>query len=335
MFGAWLGHWANLQTARSDRQREFLQGSFRPFVIATLIYVIPLIGLRIMRAMDVAVLSSVLVEALSIWTMLYIAFLIRRSLDVQRRSREILKEDEEAGRTREPTTSFHRFFSRWEGREWVSPAKLFGVPLVHLRFEAQPMQATSMAPWTAAFATPAAHGWIALGGRAHGILFGMGGVASGMIAMGGVAVGGIAFGGLSCGLLSLGGMAIGAAALGGMSLGGWVWGGLAAGWQSFGGMALGWKSAYGGLAISNEYAVGGKAIAAHANDAVAKAVIEEDSFYVLASKLAEWVATPYAFLVIFGISLLPTVVLALVGYRRKAPKIDLESQSGGGDAGCG
>jgi hypothetical protein len=86
--------------------------------------------------------------------------------------------------------------------------------------------------------SPAAHGIIAIGGRATGV-----------IALGGLAAGFIAVGGVTAGVISIGGLSFGLFALAGVSLG----------WRAFGGLAVG-HSAFGGCAIA-KYAYAGNGVA--------------------------------------------------------------------------
>ncbi len=86
--------------------------------------------------------------------------------------------------------------------------------------------------------SPAAHGIIAIGGRATGVIA-LGGLAFGFIAIGGIAVGVISLGGVSLGLFALAGVALG--------------------WRAFGGLAVG-HSALGGCAIA-KYAYAGNGVA--------------------------------------------------------------------------
>jgi len=86
--------------------------------------------------------------------------------------------------------------------------------------------------------SPAAHGIIAIGGRATGVIA-LGGLAFGFIAIGGLAVGVISVGAVSLGLFALAGVAIG--------------------WRAFGGLAIG-HSALGGCAIG-KYAYAGNGVA--------------------------------------------------------------------------
>jgi hypothetical protein len=95
-----------------------------------------------------------------------------------------------------------------------------------------------------------ARGWIAIGDIAFGLLVSVGGVAVGGLALGGLAVGGISLGGLALAIYAFGGGAIGL--------------------FSIGGLALGWQAALGGGAYAKSYAVGGHAVAEHANDPIAQ-----------------------------------------------------------------
>ncbi len=333
-FGAWVGNWASVQVARSDRQREYLKNSFRPFVVASIIYILPLLVVRLAGDAGWHINGTAFAAAITTWTGTFIAFLLWKSFQVQRRSREILIEDEAEGLTREPDTGLQRFANQWEGREWKSRLHCFGIPLIHIRFgnPAHSPSAPNATMFGALRHAPVARGWIAIGERAHGLLLGVGSFATGLFAMGGIAFGGVAFGGLSCGFVSFGGLALGALAIGGLSMGGWSWGGMAVGWMAFGGMALAWKAAYGGMAIAHEIAVGGQAIAHHANNPAAKAFMESEPFFVTSLDLVPMMSSPWAFVVIAAVSLMPVVLILAVGYRRKVHEIDLESSPSGRDA---
>jgi len=138
------------------------------------------------------------------------------------------------------------FYQPWEYR---SRATFLGLPLVHCRGGKRPREKSQPAV-----------GWIAFGEIAYGILF----------ASGGVAVGGICTGGLCFGIISIGGVGIGLFAFGGMALGLVAMGGAAIGWIAGGGIAVAWHAALGGMVAAHDFALGGSAMAAHANDAVAR-----------------------------------------------------------------
>lgn len=133
--------------------------------------------------------------------------------------------------------------------EYRSRATFLGLPLVHCKGGKLPGQ--KMQP---------AVGWIAFGEVAYGILYASGAVAVGGISVGGAGVGILSFGGFSLGLLAFGGLAMGGVAVGGAAIG----------LIASGGFALGWHAAFGGAALAREFALGGGAIAHHANDAAAR-----------------------------------------------------------------
>ena len=111
--------------------------------------------------------------------------------------------------------------------EYVSKTRLFGLPLVHVKFSR-------------------------FSGRA--------GVAKGIIAVGDVALGLVSVGGVALGLFSLGGISLGLLlALGGLAMGALAFGGVCLGLMAAGGVAIGVYS-LGGVAIAKEFAAGGAAI---------------------------------------------------------------------------
>jgi hypothetical protein len=116
-----------------------------------------------------------------------------------------------------------------------------------------------------------AKGWIAVGDRAYGILF----------AFGAIAVGGISCGPLAVGLVALGGFGIGLFAFGGLAVGFAAMGGAAVGYVAFGGGAIGWLGASGGAVLARHFALGGGAIAQHANDRAAQAFMHGSYFFVM------------------------------------------------------
>jgi hypothetical protein len=139
--------------------------------------------------------------------------------------------------------------------EYQSRLKLFGVPLVHVRFS------------TPDEGERPVFGWFAGGDRAYGLLCAWGGLAVAPLSVGAVSVGFLAVGSLSVGVISLGTVAVGAFALGCVSLGV-----KALAWLS----ALGWTTAQsGGFAIARIAAEGPVALAAHANDPAARQILAD------------------------------------------------------------
>ena len=151
-----------------------------------------------------------------------------------------------------------RFISQSEPYEYRSPRTFLGLPLLHVRFNC--VEAGKTLP---------AKGWIAVGNRAYGIIF----------AFGAIAVGGISSGALAVGLVALGGFGIGLFAFGGLAVGFAAMGGAAVGYVAFGGGAIGWLGALGGATLARHFALGGGAIAQHANDQAAQAFMHGSVFF--------------------------------------------------------
>ena len=135
---------------------------------------------------------------------------------------------------------------------------LLGLPLVHV--------ATGKVE-KGRYKRGIAKGWIAVGDISFGAILSVGGAAFGGIAVGGLAVGLLSFAGLAIGIFAFGGGAIGILAAGGG--------------------AVAWLAAAGGFAMANEYAQGGRAIANHANDMVAKDYFENSVFFSSARLILE------------------------------------------------
>jgi len=138
--------------------------------------------------------------------------------------------------------------------EYRSRLSLFGLPLIHVRIGDRfdvlrgPVKA-----------------WIAIGSsHAIGVLF----------AAAGIAIAPVSFGGVAIGFLSFGALGLGMCSLGAFSLGIWAYGGLAIGWQAFGGCAIAWNAAMGGVVVAHDFALGGIAHAAQANNEIAREYIQ-------------------------------------------------------------
>jgi RNA polymerase sigma factor (sigma-70 family) len=146
--------------------------------------------------------------------------------------------------------------------EYRSRLTFLGLPLLHVR-AGGPSRGR------------VAKGWIAISdGLALGGLF-----AGGTVSVAPLSVGAAC----GVGLFSLGVLSVGAAALGVAAMGVWALGGFAA--------AI--YAAKGGLAIASDLAVGGRAIAAHANDALANAFFQRHAFFRFADgawRVAVWAA---------------------------------------------
>lgn len=145
--------------------------------------------------------------------------------------------------------------ARHRAAEYISPWKLFGIPLLHHRTGIpQP-------------GTPPAWGWIAIGDRALSPLLAVGGFAAAPISVGAVTIGLATVGVVGLGAFSLSTLALGFVALGSVAVG----------WHALSGLAsFGWSSAAsGGLSAARDYALGSHAWAQHANDAAAREALAQ------------------------------------------------------------
>lgn len=161
--------------------------------------------------------------------------------------------------------------------EYRSRWKLFGVPLIHIRFSSPDEGERPV------------FGWFAGGDRAYGLIFAWGGWAVAPFSIGAVAIGFFAIGSLSIGVISLGTAGVGLLAVGCMSVGV-----KAFAWLS----AVGWQTAAGGgFAIARTAAEGPVAFAQHANDAVARQMLatSDGGQFVILSVITVLSLLPIAF----------------------------------------
>ncbi|WED63625.1 sigma-70 family RNA polymerase sigma factor [Synoicihabitans lomoniglobus] len=171
--------------------------------------------------------------------------------------------------------------------EYRSKRKFLGVPLVHIRFGA------------ADVGQPPVFGWVAGGDRAIGLLFAWGGWAVGCFSGGAVSFGLVSFGAVSFGVIGLGAVAFGGIALGAVSVGYHAVASIS---------ATAWLSAQSAiLAISRFIAVGKVAIAPHAND--------ESALAMLANPHAERDGLIFC-IVMVTLALVPTAIYARAVRRR-------------------
>ncbi len=239
--GSYFSVRAQLDATRTPRERATVQAQTRRFAIASVIYTIATFAVLVLApyalpfATWYAAFAQLLPLGFACWLALNIARAMRESR--QLRADERLRCPELFDPRREQALRIRpEYRSRWT---------LLGLPLIHVRYD------------TPTTGTEPARGWVAIGDRADGVLFAMGGVARGGIAIGGIAIGGVAFGAVAIAPLALGCCTFGLLALGGAAYG----------WNAVGGFAAGWHGAAGALAVSRDYAAGGLALGAHANDA--------------------------------------------------------------------
>jgi RNA polymerase sigma factor (sigma-70 family) len=236
-----LGTWLMLLVPESRRERKFVFKSWLLLWIIALafpllLYLVGYFGDSIWARHPQAYTVTVLISTVMFTAVIgpYAGWIAR----VQRR----IQQQEAANSPRLRFTSFSRPY------EYRSKRTLLGLPLVHIRWNCEEGGKTL-----------AAKGWIAMGNKAFGVIYATGQFSIGCISMGVVPIG----------LVSVGAFAAGLFAFGGFSLA-WVsMGGFAIGYMAFGGGTIGWLGACGGAAMAHYFAVGGGAIAQHANDRAA------------------------------------------------------------------
>jgi len=290
IFGAWMGVRASLDSAESEREREYIRKGARQMTCLVMGFLLAGGGLALFGYYA----DSAHRPWLNFLTpALVISYIVALTESIVRFNREIrVIRTEEARRT--GAKPMVNRAALWQTYEYISPWRYLGLPLVHIRTGRA--EGEKLRP---------AIGWIAIGDLSIGILF----------SMGGIAFGGISLGGASVGLLGIGGVTLGALSLGGAAFGWWASGGMAVGWLAHGGFAAGWHAAMGGLAVAHEFAMGGTAHSLHANNEIAQAALANLPFFAAANALMKnpfWLAT---------ISWLPMMLVIWQGMRvRKALK---------------
>jgi hypothetical protein len=306
ILGGYLGAKASIENTKSPRERRFMVRFAWIAAGLALLFTGALLGL-ILLARSLAksypgVYALLFVGVLTSYTVGLVALILWSN----RRQRQIRHEEA----MKEPQTQTAAATTQPQVLEYRSRATLLGLPLVHIRFGQRP---GAKPEWT--------KGWIAIGDRTFGVVFSLGGLATGGIAIGGLAAGLISVGGLALGLAACGGGAFGVVALGGLAVGGLAVGGGAIGYLAMGGGAVGWKAASGGLAIAQEFAQGGMAVAQHASDEAARAYFQNSVFFSRAASLLKSSSSPWALPVILVLSLVPAV--AMTAFQRRLGRSSL------------
>lgn len=242
--GAYIGVKSSLNATRTPRERAFIKSQTKIVIAATLIFNV-LIAAAILWVVPHFREHPLFYACLGVLIPLAFAgFIVVMALRSNRIFRELRAQEVQAHP--EAFSKADLAATQWE---YKSRMTFLGLPLIHCR-----------SGWQLGGSPKPAVGWIAFGDKAYGIL----------LAGGGVAVGGIAMGGLSVGAFALGGVSLGLFSFGGLALGGIAFGGGAIGIVAAGGFALGYIAAEGGLAVAQQFALGGAAFAEHFNDAAAQ-----------------------------------------------------------------
>lgn len=287
LLSGWLGFRISIENAESERERRYLRQMAWRIVLLTVLSLVA-IGVMVYAAVTGAdgyrapvVVASIAIEATAGLALAWIVLRANRELSAIRR-------DEAATLAVGAAQPLASACSQASG--YRSRLTLFGLPLLHVRFE----------PASAGRPRPAV-GWIAIGNVAYGGLVAFGGVAIAPISFGAAAVGGLAFGAVGLGLWSVAAFAAGWCAIGGVAVG----------YVAEGGAAFGWLVSVGGVSVAHDFAVGAVAFAAHVNDAVARHVVQVHPL----CRALTWTARHVGLLVLppFGL-----VVWQMLSQRRRS-----------------
>ena len=248
IIGPWIQYRMFLAVAKTELERDLFKSFHRKIFLSILVFGNVFFALCLLENAIFPTHPVLYVAALVGIIFGYVAFGIRLAMGFASRIKKI-HTAQAAFENTAPAKPVWEYRSRFE---------LLGLPFIHLRLN-----------YSSCGTCSPVKAWIAGGNSAIGVL----------LAFGGVAIAPVSFGGLAIGLMSCGGMALGVFAVGGFAFGGWTFGGFAIGWQSFGGCAIALSAAQGGLAIARDFAFGGAAHAAQANNAIASHFIKESFFF--------------------------------------------------------
>jgi RNA polymerase sigma factor (sigma-70 family) len=270
IFGNYASYRININEAHSDKERRHIKKLFlSSLIVAAMVsalLAVPLYWfLRDVIHHNASVFLAILFSQFVVIYFLSIAVFVFATLPRRKRYLAAILSEKYAGNF--PSSAF----------EYRSRATLFGWPLVHVRIGDRfdvlrgPVKA-----------------WIAVGSsHAVGLIF----------ASGGLAIAPISFGGLAVGLVPFGALALGVLSVGAGSFGIWAYGGLAVGWEVFCGSGVAWHSALGGIVAARDFALGGVAHAAQANNDIADRFFQQDLF----SRVANIVANHGFFLMLLWV----------------------------------
>lgn len=254
ILGAYLGYRLGVSQTIAPEERRFIRRYLLTILSAAGALMLILMGLGVWgNALGLGPATRAVIIITS--ALLYGLMVLLSCFRYERRIREIRAEV--LARGPEMQQAAAAMSQRWS-IYYRSAWSFLGVPLVEINMGGTPD------------ARPAvAKGWIAIGAKAYGLLF----------ACGAIAIAPLSFGGLAIGVFTWGGFALGAYVWGGFAIGLGALGGVAVGLKAVGGCALGWSAAWGAIAMAHSFAQGVIAVAAHANDEVARDYFENDLFF--------------------------------------------------------
>lgn len=259
IFGNYASYRANLNEAHTDQERHHIRKLFlSALMVAVVLSVLSSLPtywlLRDADHPSLYLFAEILVSQFIVVYFLTIFVSILATLPGRKRYLRGILSEKHTGHF--PRAAF----------EYRSPASLFGWPLIHVRIGDR-----------FDVIRPPVKAWIAVGSsHAVGLIF----------AWAGLAIAPISFGGITIGLVSFGAMALGVLSAGAGSCGIWAYGGMAVGWQVFCGCGVAWHSATGGIVAARDFALGGFAHAAQANNPFADRFFQRDFFSRISNMIA-------------------------------------------------
>jgi RNA polymerase sigma factor (sigma-70 family) len=260
IFGNYASYRMSMNEAHSDHERRqikrlFLSSLIVAAVVSTLLGVPLYWMLHVVTHHSLPLFAALLVSQFIVIYFLAIFVSVFVTLPRRKRYLTAILAEKYAGNF--PKAAF----------EYRSRAALFGWPLLHVRIGDRfdvirgPVKA-----------------WFAIGSSySVGLVF----------ASGGLAIAPISFGGIAIGLVPFGALALGVLSIGAGSLGIWAYGGLAIGWEVYCGCGVAWHSATGGIVAARDFALGGIAHAAQANNDIADRFFQQDPFSRIAKTIAD------------------------------------------------
>lgn len=294
LFGGWLGFRIPAETARYPRERELLLRRGRWMFGFLFLFEAILVGVLLWQGAwfreHPKVMTGVVIGSVLGIVVVSLIFGLTLNAKVKR----VRAEEEAAGTPpRDQPKWANALGDLHDGpREYRSKRTLFGYPLIHIVFGED-------------IKKPAI-GWLAIGTRAHGILVGVGSLATGLIAIGAIGAGLFTFAGAGVGVLAFAGFAVALWSMGGIALGWESFGGFAVGKNAIGGVAVGKDHAFGGVAISPQHAIGAVSNGEEAPRAVMDTALESSLFL----QTATWLTTHPVIMAL--VSLAPVVVMLAV-----------------------
>lgn len=268
--GAFFGLQASLDQTKTKQERIAVKRGVAAFMGVALAFVALMFACKYMAlsfdelSLPIAVISQCIV-ALFVLVYIWLTFNMISKMRATRAHQRIIEPQAFNG---------SQGNSKGNPTEYISPIRLFGVPLYHFQLG---MPEQNYQPAVA---------WVAGGTFAKGLLFAWGAVAIAPVSVGIVSVGVVTVGAVGVGVLSAGTVAFGILAFGASAVG----------YQAFSSLSsLGWESALsGGFAIAKNAALGTIAFAEHANTEHAAQVSQLPLF----SQTFQWALALIALLVI-------------------------------------